>query len=301
MDFVLETFGLGKRYRSSWAVQDCTLQVPAGRIVGLVGPNGAGKTTLLQLAVGLLKPTEGQVHITGLSPSRELQTVLQRVGFLAQNRPFYPNFTVHEMLTLGRKLNPRWDDTFARQRLEEQGIQLGQQMGRLSGGQQAQVVLTITLAKRPQLLLLDEPVANLDPLARRAFHQTLLSTAAQGDLTVVLSSHLVTDLDRTCDYLIILSASRVQVASDIEQLIEKHKWVTVPREQVELIKQQHTVLQESRSGQMSQLLVCINGLLNPEWLAEPVSLEDIILAYLAHPTANEGRLESRRNKQEVWQ
>src|SRR5947207_10292891 len=125
MDFVLETFGLGKRYRSSWAVQDCTLQVPAGRIVGLVGPNGAGKTTLLQLAVGLLKPTEGQVHITGLSPSRELQTVLQRVGFLAQNRPFYPNFTVHEMLTLGRKLNPRWDDTFARQRLEEQGIQLG--------------------------------------------------------------------------------------------------------------------------------------------------------------------------------
>src|SRR5271168_566546 len=164
----LAASGLGKQYGRRWALSDCTLDIPQGRVVGLVGPNGAGKTTLLHLAVGLLRPTSGTIEVLGeqaLASSEQLG----RVGFLAQETPVYPSLTVGEHLSLGAHLNPRWDHQLARARIDQVGLDPRQRAGRLSGGQRAQLALTVAVAKRPELLLLDEPVASLDPLARREF------------------------------------------------------------------------------------------------------------------------------------
>jgi len=183
MSAILQATGLGKRYGDEWALRDCSLELPAGRVAALVGPNGAGKTTLLHLAVGLLAPTSGRIEIFG-SPPRRNRSVLERVGFVAQDTPLYPSFKVGEMLTLGRRLNRRWDGQWAEDRLRGLGIPLGKRVGALSGGQRAQVALTLALAKRPNLLLLDEPVASLDPLARREFLQALTDAAAADGLRV---------------------------------------------------------------------------------------------------------------------
>lgn len=215
MSNALETTHLSKRYGRTWALQDCTLALPAGRVAALVGPNGAGKTTLLNLSVGLLSPTEGHVQVFGCSPLTQTTETLPRLGFVAQDHPLYKDFTVADLLTLGRKLNPRWDDPLARARIQKLGIPLDRRTGKLSGGQQAQVALVLALAKRPDLLLLDEPLASLDPLARREFLRTLLDATVESSLTVLLSSHIIGDLERVCDYLIILSASHVQLVGDI--------------------------------------------------------------------------------------
>ena len=199
MSAILQATGLGKRYGDEWALRDCSLELPAGRVAALVGPNGAGKTTLLHLAVGLLAPTSGRIEIFG-SPPRRNRSVLERVGFVAQDTPLYPSFKVGEMLTLGRRLNRRWDGQWAEDRLRGLGIPLGKRVGALSGGQRAQVALALALAKRPELHLLDEPVASLDPLARREFLQALMDSVAETGLTVVLSSHLIADLERVCDF-----------------------------------------------------------------------------------------------------
>jgi len=204
----LITLGLGKRYGATWALRDCSFTLPAGHVAALVGPNGAGKTTLLHLCVGLLAPSAGKVAVFDHAPYAQPAEVLPRVGFLAQDHPLYKGFTVVETLTLGRKLNPRWDDMAARARLQRLAIPLDRRVGKLSGGQQAQVALALALSKRPDLLLLDEPVASLDPLARRDFLRTLTDAATEDGLTVLLSSHIIGDLERVCDYLIILSASR---------------------------------------------------------------------------------------------
>jgi ABC-2 type transport system ATP-binding protein len=203
----LQASGLGKRYRRTWALRDCNLTVPRGRIAALVGPNGAGKTTLLHLAVGLLAPTTGTIRVLD-QPAGDPGLPAQ-VGFVAQDTPLYRDFTAAEHLTMGVKLNRRFDQTQARDRLERLGIQLDRRVGTLSGGQRAQVALALALAKRPQLLLLDEPLASLDPLARREFLQTLMGAVAEHGVTVVLSSHLLADLERVCDYLIVLSAAHV--------------------------------------------------------------------------------------------
>src|SRR5579872_2321948 len=191
----LQSFNLGKKYGHLWALRDCSLSIPAGRVAALVGPNGAGKTTLLQLAVGLLRPTRGSVQVFGRSPSEHSEVVLPRVGFLAQDRPLFRSFTVAEMLEVGRRLNPRWDQGFALHRLTSLGIPLSRKTGKLSGGQQAQVALVLALAKRPDLLLLDEPLASLDPLARREFLRTLMDSVAESGMTVLLSSHIIGDLE----------------------------------------------------------------------------------------------------------
>ena len=187
-------------------------------MAALVGPNGAGKTTLLHLSMGLLEPTAGSVQIFGLSPTAQAGEALPRLGFVAQDHPLYKGFTVEELLTLGRKLNPRWDDALARARMQKLGIPLNRRAGKLSGGQQAQVALVLALAKRPDLLLLDEPLASLDPLARREFLRTLMDAVAETGLTVLLSSHIIGDLERVCDYLVILSASQVQLAGDMQEI-----------------------------------------------------------------------------------
>jgi ABC-2 type transport system ATP-binding protein len=278
MSNVLETTHLSKRYGRQWALQDCTLALPAGRVAALVGPNGAGKTTLLHLSVGLLEPTTGSVEVFGCSPLKQTAQTLPRLGFVAQDHPLYKDFTVADLLTLGRKLNPRWDDTLAKARMQKLGIPL-----KLSGGQQAQVALVLALAKRPDLLLLDEPLASLDPLARREFLRTLMDAEAESGLTVLLSSHIIGDLERVCDYLIILSASYVQLAGDIQETLRTHKRLVGPRQEVDSIASVHTVIETSQTERQTTLLVRTNGpLFDPSWEVQEVSLEDIVLAYLSH-------------------
>jgi ABC-2 type transport system ATP-binding protein len=170
---VVTARGLGKRYRRRWALQDCTLEIPVGRVTGLVGPNGAGKTTLLGLVVGILTPTVGTIEVCGGRPAAD-SAQLAKVGFVAQDNPTYAGLTVADHLRLGAHLNPRWDDAAARRRIDRLHLDPRQKAGQLSGGQRAQLALTLGLAKRPELLILDEPVASLDPLARREFLQVLM-------------------------------------------------------------------------------------------------------------------------------
>ena len=221
MSTVLEARGLGKRYGRRWALRDCTLSVPAGRVVGLVGPNGAGKTTLLNLAVGLLAASAGALEVLGSQPAAGVEQ-LGRVGFVAQETPVYASLTVADHLRVGAWMNPGWDAGMARARVEKLGLDPRQRAGKLSGGQRAQLALTLALAKRPELLILDEPVASLDPLARREFLQHLMEAVAEHELSVLLSSHLVADLERVCDHLVVLVASRVQVAGDVDELLASH-------------------------------------------------------------------------------
>lgn len=279
---LVECNHLSKRYGHIWALQDCTLSLPAGRVIGLVGPNGGGKTTLLHLAVGLLAPSSGNIKVFGVVPYEQPEQILSKVGFVAQEHPLLKSFTVEEMIRFGREMNARWDNDFAVKRLRQLGIPFRQQTGKLSGGQQAQLALIVALAKNPELLILDEPVASLDPLARREFQQLLLETVAEGNLTVVMSSHIVTDLERFCDYLVILTTSRVQVASEVDQLLQTHKLLIGPREEAESRMKTSAILEVSHSERQSILLVRdYSSALDPLWKVQDVSVEDIVLAYLA--------------------
>lgn len=228
MTAVLETRGLGKRYRKRWVLSDCTLSVPAGHVTGLVGPNGAGKTTLLNLAVGLLAPTTGTVEVLGGEPASS-EAQLAKVGFVAQDAPVYSGLTVADHLRLGAHMNPGWDAAVAEHRISQLGFDPAQKAGKLSGGQRAQLALTLAIAKRPEVLILDEPIASLDPLARREFLRTLMEVTAEHELSVVMSSHLVSDLERICDYLIVLVASRVQVTGEVDDLLSSHYQLSGPR------------------------------------------------------------------------
>jgi ABC-2 type transport system ATP-binding protein len=287
---VVETHALGKRYGSLWALRDCSVAIPAGSVAALVGPNGAGKTTLLHMLIGLSEPTAGEATVFGWSPREQPQLVLPRVGFVAQEHPLYRGFKLAEMLKFGAKLNPRWDDDLARRRLERLGLPLEQKVGKLSGGQQAQVALTMALAKRPELLLLDEPVAALDPLARREFLQGLMEAVAEDGLTVLLSSHIVAELERVCDFLVILAAGGVQLAGGIEQILASHRLLTGPRRDPAGIARAHAVIQESHSERQTTLLVRTNGhLADPSWRIDEVGLEEIVLAYLGQQTADRMR------------
>ena len=281
MNAALETHVLGKRYGAHWALRDCSLDVPEGSVTALVGPNGAGKTTLLHLAVGLTPPSAGDALILGWSARRQPELVLPRVGFVAQEHPLYRGFTIAEMLKVGRKLNPRWDDALAHERIERLGLSLKQKAGTLSGGQQAQVALTLALAKRPELLLLDEPVAALDPLARREFLSTLMEAVADGGLTVILSSHIIADLERVCDHLVLLSQGAVQLSGPIEDVVGEHRLLTGPRGDAEEVARVHAVIEERHSERQTTLLVRANGhVYDARWQVSPVGLEDILLGYL---------------------
>ena len=285
MTTVLQATGLGKRYRHTWALRDCNLTVPRGRIAALVGPNGAGKTTLMHLAVGLLAPTTGSIRVLDQPPGDP--GLLAEVGFVAQDTPLYRDFTAAEHLTLGAKLNRRFDQPLARSRLERLAIPLDRRVGTLSGGQRAQVALALALAKRPQLLLLDEPLASLDPLARREFLQALMGSVAEQGVTVVLSSHLLADLERVCDYLIVLSAAHVQVLGTVEELLEQHKLlIGAYREQQPPVAGVAQVVRASHTERQATLLVRTSGPIHdPAWTAHQVTLEDLVLAYLADPSA----------------
>src|SRR5438105_3232886 len=278
----IRTDALGKRYGSAWALRDCTLEVPAGSVTALVGPNGAGKTTLLQLVVGLGRASAGTVEVFGFDPQSEPTAVLPRVGFVAQEHPLYSGFTVAETLKLGRKLNPSWDDDLARTRVEALGLPLGRKVGKLSGGQQAQVALTLALAKRPELLVLDEPVASLDPLARREFLQSLMEAVTETGMTVVLSSHIVADLERVCDHLVILSHARTQLAGPIDEIVAEHRLLTGPRSDAAEVARMHDVVSERHTERQSTLLVRANGhVYDSSWDLHDLDLAEMLLAYLA--------------------
>jgi len=283
---ILRARGLGKSYRRRWALSDCTLDVPAGRVVGLVGPNGAGKSTLLNLAVGMLAPTAGTIEVLGGSPASG-PAQLAKVGFVAQDTPTYAGLSVEDHLRLGARLNPGWDDALARDRIRRLGLDLAQRAGKLSGGQRAQLALTLGVAKRPQLLILDEPVASLDPLARREFLQDLMEAVAEHELSVVLSSHLVSDLERVCDHLIVLVASRVQLAGDLDTLLATHHRLTGPRRDPATLPADQHVIAASHTDRQTSLLVRTEcPIHDPAWTVGQLSLEDLVLAYMGQTAAN---------------
>ena len=284
MTAALETAGLGKRYRRRWALRDCSVSVPAGRVAALVGANGAGKTTLLHLTVGLLAPTSGSVRVFG-SPPVGRPGALTRVAFVAQDKPLYRGFTVAELLRFGARLNPRWDQATAEGWLRRLGIPLGQRAGRLSGGQQAQVALALALGKRADLLVLDEPLANLDPLARREVMEGLMAAVAETGMTVVLSSHVLAELEEVCDYLVLLAGGRVQVAGEIEALLAEHKVLVGPRAAAEaLAAGPHAVVRASFTARQATLLARTGGPIHdPRWVVRDASLEELVLAYMRQP------------------
>jgi ABC-2 type transport system ATP-binding protein len=270
---------LGLRYKRHWALSNCTLEVPEGAVCGLIGPNGAGKTTLLSIAAGLLDPSAGDMKVLGgATPSQDIAQ-LARIGFVAQQKPLYNSMRVSQLLDYCHFMNTTWDMDWITRRLDGLGIPLDRRAGKLSGGQQAQVALALALAKRPELLLLDEPVANLDPLARRDFLRILMESAAETGVTIVLSSHLVGDLERVCDHLILLATGRVQLTGHTEELIATHHHVTAPPER--LRSSGWTVIEANGDGRVATAVIRGDAPLDPAITHRPPTIEELVLAYMA--------------------
>ena len=294
MTSALQATDLGKRYGRNWALAGCTLDIPAGHVVGLVGPNGAGKTTLLHLAVGLLTPTSGSINVLGEVPATSAEQ-LGRIGFVAQDTPVYSGLTIGAHLSMGAALNPNWDSALAERRIREIGLDPSQRAGRLSGGQRAQLALTLAIAKRPSLLLLDEPVASLDPLARREFLATLMEVVADNEVSIILSSHLVADLERVCDYLVVLAAAHVQVNGEIDQLLASHHRLIGNRRDLDTLPASARVIEVSHTERQTTAIVASEDpILDPSWSVEAMTMEDLVLAYMAQ--AEEQRRDLVRTK-----
>jgi ABC-2 type transport system ATP-binding protein len=284
---VIEANGLGKCYGSTWALRDCSLAIPSGHVVALVGPNGSGKTTLLSLAAGLAMPSVGGIAVLGGRPPGS-PVALDGIAFVAQDTPLYKNLSVADMLHLTRNLNRRFDQASAEARLAELGIPLKRKAGKLSGGQQAQLALTLALARRPRLLVLDEPMAMLDPLARHDFMATVMTAMADDGVSVVLSSHVLAELERVADYLVVLSRGSVQIAGEVEDLLAGHRLLTGPAIEAEKYSERQSVVHASRGGSLARLLVRqnrIDDVVPPGWETHSVGLEELTLAYLREPDA----------------
>jgi ABC-2 type transport system ATP-binding protein len=288
MNAMIETIAVGKQYGRRWALRDCTLAIPAGKVVGLVGPNGAGKTTLLQLAAGLLYPTSGTVKVLGGDPG-STPAQLAKVGFVAQDAAAYARLSVAGHLRMGEWLNPGgWDGDLAARRIADLGLDPRQRAGSLSGGQRAQLALTMAVAKRPEVILLDEPVASLDPLARREFLRTLMEVVAEQESSVVLSSHLIADIERVCDYLVVLVASRVALAGEVSELLASHHRLSGPRRDPGSLPAGQEVIEASHTDVQSTLLIRSDGpVLDPAWTVRPVTMDDLVLAYMARARSAE--------------
>jgi ABC-2 type transport system ATP-binding protein len=294
MTAAVEARGLGKQYGRRWALTDCTLSIPAGHVVGLVGPNGAGKTTLLNLATGMLEPSTGTIEVLGGRPASS-PAQLARVGYVAQDTPTYAGLSVADHLRFGAHMNPGWDAALAQDRIERLGLDPAQKAGKLSGGQRAQLALTLAIAKRPDLLILDEPIASLDPLARREFLQILMEATADQELSVVMSSHLVADLERVADYLIVLVDSRVRVDGETDDLLASHRLLTGPRSDASALPGGVQVITESHTSRQSTFLVRSTAPVHdPAWAADSIDLEDLVLAYMGSAAAARPVLEGTR-------
>jgi ABC-2 type transport system ATP-binding protein len=276
----LRATGLGKRYGSKWALQDCSFSVPQGHVTALVGPNGAGKTTLLRLLVGLAAPSAGDAEVLGRRPGPS-EEFLSSVGYLAQDVPLYRRLTAEDHIRMGAHLNQRWDEKGARERLERLRIPMNRSVAKLSGGQRAQIGLGLALAKRPRVLLLDEPVAALDPLARREFLSSLTEAVAEGDVSVILSSHLLHDLERVCDHVILLAESRTQLCDDIEDVLASHRMLVGPRRATPDIERSIHIVKATHTSKQSRLVARLDGpVLDPSWQISEIGLEDVIVAYM---------------------
>jgi ABC-2 type transport system ATP-binding protein len=282
---VIETTGLGKRYGKAWALHDCTLAIPEGRLAALVGPNGSGKSTLMNLAAGLSVPTEGGAAVLGGQPVGS-RAALNGIAFVAQDSPVYKHLSVSDMIHLTRNLNRSFDDDAARARIADLGIPLKKKAGKLSGGQQSQVALTLALARRPKLLILDEPLSALDPLARQDFMTTVMTAMADDGVSVLLSSHALAELERVADYLVVLGGGRLRVAGEVDELLASHRILTGPTAAVDGYAERLSVVQDKRAGTQAHLLVAASGPadpVEPGWETHPVSLEELIMAYLRAP------------------
>ncbi len=294
MSSALTALGLGKRYGRKWALENCTLDIPTGRVVGLVGPNGAGKTTLLHLAVGLLTASTGSFSVLDEEPASSAEQ-LGRIGFVAQDTPVYSGLSIDAHLQMGAALNSTWDAQLAQRRIDDLGLDPSQRAGRLSGGQRAQLALTLAIAKRPSLLLLDEPVASLDPLARREFLAILMEVVVEHGVSVILSSHLVADLERVCDYLVVLAASRVQVNGEIDDLLTTHYRLTgTPRDLENLPDTVQVIESSSTDRQTTATVRSVDPIMDPAWSIESLTMEDLVLAYMGQ--AEEQRRDLARSK-----
>ncbi|UZJ30971.1 ABC transporter ATP-binding protein [Streptomyces endophytica] len=285
--WAIEAAGLGKKYRRGWALRDCSFRLPAGRICALVGPNGAGKSTFLGTATRLVTPTTGTLRLFGVPVTDP--AVMARTAFLAQDKPLYTRFTVAEMLRLGRELNPRWDQALAERVVRSGNVPLTARIGTLSGGQRTRVAFALAFGKRPDLLLLDEPMADLDPLARHELSGLLMAEAAEHGTTVLMSSHLVSEMEEMCDYLLLLADGRLRMAGPTDALVPAHMLVTgvasgddgVPEE----LRQQHTVVESRVTGRQFSALVRPGGPLSDSWEALVPNMEEVLLAYLRSPGA----------------
>ncbi|MFD9395237.1 ABC transporter ATP-binding protein [Streptomyces sp. NPDC060000] len=297
-DTAMAATALGKRFgrRGGWALRDCTFRLPAGRVCAVVGPNGAGKSTLLALAAGLLAPTEGRVTVLGTDPA----SARARVAYVAQDKPLYPQLSVAETLLVGADLNPgRWDAETAERIVSAGDLDPGKKIRSLSGGQRTRVALALALAKRPELLLLDEPIADLDPLARHELMGTLMAGAAQYGTTIVMSSHVVAELEDSCDHLLLVGGGRVRLAGEIDDLLAAHTRVSTladtarptpdgspdgsPGHSPQLAP--HTVVESRVTGRQLTALVRPAGPLADGWRTSTPSLEELVLAYLRNPQA----------------
>jgi ABC-2 type transport system ATP-binding protein len=289
MTAIVEARDLGKRYGTRQALTECTLNIPPGHVVGLVGPNGAGKSTLLKLACGLLATTSGSITVLGGRPGANAEQIA-KVAFVAQDAPVYPSLSVADHLRLGARMNPRWDKALAAGRIERLGLDPKQKAGKLSGGQRAQLALTVAIGKRPDLLLLDEPVASLDPLARRDFLRSLMETVAEGGTSVILSSHLIADLERVCDYLVVLVASRVRLTGEVDELTSTHYRIICSRRDPDTLPPGLEVVSAEHTDRQSTFIV--RSATPPpagDWAAEPIGLEDLVLTYMERDAAPVGR------------
>ncbi len=290
MEVAIQTKDLGKRYGSFWALENCDISVPEGSVSALVGPNGAGKSTLLNLLIGLSNASAGESQVLGRVPHQR-EDFLADIGYLAQEIPLYKSFSTHDHITMGKSLNKRFDEEFIRKRLTDLSIPLDKRVGKLSGGQRAQVALALALAKKPKLLLLDEPVAALDPLARHDFLSSLAQAVADGGLTVVMSSHLLADLERVSDHVIVLASGKTQLCDDIERVLKQHKLLVGPRSNTKELGDGLRVIHETHTAKQSTLLVRVDGKTKvpAAWQKHEPNIEEIILAYMGQgKDLNEG-------------
>jgi ABC-2 type transport system ATP-binding protein len=275
----LETRALGKRFRRGWALRDCTLGIPQGAVVGLAGPNGAGKSTLLGLAVSLLAPTEGSISVLGRDPSSD-PSVLAEVGYVAQDAPLYRSFTVGDTIAFAEATNARWDRRIAAEFLTS--LDPGRRVSSLTPGERARLALALALGKRPALLLLDELFARLDPLAAREFLQLLMDGVSELDATVVIASHVIADIERVADHIVLLSAGRVCLEGNVEHLLASHRLLTGARRPLGRIPGVQEIVRERHSGRQMTLLARLNGrVVDPSWSVDEIGLEDLLLAYMA--------------------
>jgi ABC-2 type transport system ATP-binding protein len=281
MDVVLETSGLTKRYGRTEALRGCDLSLAGGKVTGLVGPNGAGKTTLLNIAVGLHRPTSGRIHVLGLDPSRDSVALLSRVGFIAQDRPLHQGFTVAETLEIGRRLNPKWDHAYALARVKHFALPLDRRIRSLSTGQRAQVALTLALGKRPEVLLLDEPVANLDPVARLELLEELMGVVADDGPSVILSSNVLADVERVCEHVVILVDGRVRISGDTEDLVRSHVLVSGPRRAGRDAADDGEVIEVRHADRQTTRLLRGHAAPSDDGTdVRPATLEEIVVGYL---------------------